>query len=69
MNCPTVTPAYGRDYKNKKAAIDDWEIGKDFHLASIAHGDGYTSVRDGWTEVKIRYNKLRNAVIWKKKGE
>jgi hypothetical protein len=26
----TLTPAYGRDYKSKKAVVQDWEDGKDF---------------------------------------
>lgn len=26
----TLTPAYGRDYKNKKEALADFEAGKDF---------------------------------------
>jgi hypothetical protein len=28
----TVTPAYGRDYKSKAAALADWEADKDFIL-------------------------------------
>jgi hypothetical protein len=26
----SLTPAYGRDYKNQKAALADWYAGKDF---------------------------------------
>jgi hypothetical protein len=26
-----VTPAYGRDYKNKSLALADWFAGKDSH--------------------------------------
>jgi len=31
----TLTPAYGRDYKSKKAVLADWEAGKDFIIADI----------------------------------
>ena len=26
----TLVPAYGRDYKTKKAVLQDWHAGKDF---------------------------------------
>lgn len=32
MNTITVTPAYGRDYRSKAAALEDWETDKDFIL-------------------------------------
>ena len=32
----TVTPAYGRDYTSKKAALEDWNAGKDFLVANYA---------------------------------
>ena len=32
---PTLTPAYGRDYKSGKAAIQDYKDGKDFILNDI----------------------------------
>ena len=34
--------AYGRVYKTKKAAITDWEAGKDFKI----QGGPYCSIRD-----------------------
>lgn len=62
----TLVPAYGRDYKSKKAALKDWEEGKDFRIQCIAHRhDGsYTSVRDQAAleaegcKLSIRYNGL-----------
>ena len=35
MSTLTVIPAYGRDYKSKKAVIDDWEANKDFKINDI----------------------------------
>ncbi len=61
MSLPTVTPAYGRDYKSLKAAQQDWDNGKDFNLASPSHGSGYTSCRDWPNGAMVRYSKLTKA--------
>ncbi len=37
-----IVPAYGRNYKTKHEAIDDWKNGKDF---KIINGP-YMSIRD-----------------------
>ena len=67
----TVVPAYGRDYKNKAAAIADWEAGKDFYIQAY-NLSGYCSNRDveafkkeGITGINIRYKKLQNIAIIK----
>ena len=59
-----ITPAYGRDYKNKQAAKDDFLRGKDFVLASFLPNQlslqgTYCSSRDfaPGIKVNIRYNK------------
>lgn len=58
----TVTGAYGRDYKNSKDALADWEAGKDFQIASVGRWMGsYISNRDGM-EVSIRYDRNRKIV-------
>lgn len=31
----TLVPAYGRDYKSKKALMDDWNAGKDFMICDM----------------------------------
>ncbi len=58
----TLTPAYGRDYKFKAAAVKDWADGKDFIINDItSQWDGRpTSIRD-WPEdvVYLRYCQLR----------
>lgn len=54
----TLTPAYGRDYKTKKEAIEAFEQGKDFTL-----NDFYTTclvskaelVKQGFKSVQLRY--------------
>lgn len=57
----TVTPAYGRDYKNQRAALDDWYGGKDFILQPQGC---YCSIRDFPNEsVTIRYSKMTKVVI------
>jgi len=60
----TLTPAYGRDYKSKAAALRDFEGGKDFMFQP--HGK-YCSIRDfpKGTEVKIRYGKVRKCLVTK----
>lgn len=53
-----VTPAYGRDYKNKADAEKDFRDGKDFVLMSYSRS-GYVSKDDfvKGTKVNIRYAK------------
>ena len=33
----TLTPAYGRDYKSKKAVLEDWNANKDFIINHFGH--------------------------------
>ena len=58
----TLTPAYGRDYKNAKDAKTDWKAGKDFIIANIMHPyDGKPmSIRDAQPgeSFMLRYNRL-----------
>lgn len=63
----TLTPAYGRDYKSKKAVQADWDANKDFVIADIFHpGSGMYVNRQNLQEdprftektVLIRYNRL-----------
>lgn len=54
----TLTPAYGRDYKSKKALLEDFNNGKDFYLHHPM-GGGYCSIRDfsKGASVTFRYSK------------
>jgi hypothetical protein len=59
-NTVTLIPAYGRDYKSKKAVLADWKAGKDFIIHSYGHRyDGkYINKQDadlGGETVSIRY--------------
>ena len=66
----TVTPAYGRDYKNQRDTLADWHAGKDFVIASVGPDMGrYINNADaagsGCPPVMIRYNALRSIVAVK----
>ena len=67
----TLTPAYGRDYMNKAAALEDFNGDKDFILNDLGHpGDGrYVNkpqlLEDGEAEVKIRFGSLRQVFVVK----
>lgn len=59
----TVTPAYGRDYTSAKAALADWEAGKDFVVEGL-HSGTYVSKSDltNGETVRIRYNRKTRVV-------
>jgi hypothetical protein len=60
----TLTPAYGRDYKSKKAVLRDWNDGKDFTVSDMfSPYDGKPTNKQDMeqsteTEVLIRYKNL-----------
>lgn len=63
----TVIPAYGRDYKSKAAALEDWNQNRDFILATIAHpaSGRYINKQDADQDgdsIMIRYASLRRIV-------
>ena len=65
----TLTPAYGRDYKSKKAAVADFNDGKDFTVRDItSRWDGKPANKSdlqaaGVRRVQIRYNKRRSVCV------
>lgn len=63
----TLTPAYGRDYKSKKEALEAFYQGKDFILNDFSSPyDGKPcSIRDfnKGAQVLLRYGNLRKTVI------
>ena len=67
----TLIPAYGRDYKSKKALLEDWHAGLDFTIADISCPDDgrYANRPDllqaGYDEVNIRYKQLANVAVIK----
>ncbi len=69
MKYLTLTPAYGRDYKNKKDILADWNAGKDFVVADIGSG-GYINKEDAEKDstirsVNIRYKNLTQVCVIK----
>ena len=68
---PTLTPAYGRDYPSKAAAVADFTEGKDFVLndASSPHDGRYINVQGaraaGWATVNLRYKRLTRVAVVK----
>jgi hypothetical protein len=60
----TVVPAYGRDYKSKQAAIDAWNDGHDFLIATYGMPSRYTSKYDDWkSDIRIRYHKAQRVAL------
>jgi hypothetical protein len=55
----SAVPAYGRDYKSKKAVMEDWNSGKDFLIQDMRHG-GYVNKDDKPEDVTlhIRYDRM-----------
>ena len=62
----TVSGAYGRDYKSKKAMLEDWNAGKDFRMRPSGQ---YCSTRDfpTGTVIRMRYKQDREVFIHKQK--
>ena len=64
-----IKPAYGRDYKSKKALLDDWQQGRDFIIANVDRDVGrYINIHDAKRSapmtINARYNKLRNVCVF-----
>jgi hypothetical protein len=66
-NYSELTPAYGRDYKNKAEVVAAFEGGKDFIFAATGQ---YTSIKDvaPGTTVLLRYKQKRSVTPYKKKA-
>ena len=68
----TLTPAYGRDYKNKKSVLADWNEGKDFIVNDISSPWNGKPVNKSdllpGKSVQLRYNQLRSVVVVNMKG-
>lgn len=64
----TLTPAYGRDYKDAASVREDWEANKDFVIADISHpyNGKYANKSDltgSVKQVRIRYNRLEDFTV------
>jgi len=58
MDWITVTPAYGRDYRNKAAALADWDADKDFRETASSKYINKSQAEAMGLKVIIRYGKL-----------
>ena len=65
----TVSPAYGRDYKSKKAVLVDWNDDKDFTIQDM-YKSGMVNKqqvielkKDGYTHIHIRYKQLTQVMV------
>ena len=60
----TLIPAYGRDYRSKKACLADFHSGKDFLAVGIG-GSGYVNSKDlpSGEEVRIRYQRQTQVLL------
>lgn len=72
MQTVSATPAYGRDYKSKKAVLDDWKAGKDFEFFSVLGIAGKGSIHEtdflkekGIEAIQFRYKKQTETFIHK----
>jgi hypothetical protein len=65
----TITPAYGRDYRSKKAAQADLDAGRDFILCDLTSPwDGRPINRpqlaeQGARQVNVRFGKGRKVAV------
>jgi len=53
----TLTPAYGRDYKSKRAVIADLNIGNMFVWQRMLD-EGYVNISDLEGTFKVRWNRI-----------
>lgn len=67
----TVSGAYGRDYRSAKAALADWNAGKDFQMRDVFSGGSYVNKADVLNDsrvsfVSIRFNNDRGVTVWRR---
>lgn len=64
----TLTPAYGRDYKSKKALLADFNAGKDFIINDIFHpydGKPANKADLAGETLQFRYGNMRKTFVHK----
>ena len=64
-----LTPAYGRDYKNKKDVLSDWDAGKDFMLNTLQLSPRVIPINKPQvpigSTVQFRYARLQKVTVIK----
>lgn len=68
MKSVTLTPAYGRDYKSRKALLIDWNADKDFVTNDYKLPSRYINKADALTlditHIQFRYNGLKSTFVY-----
>lgn len=65
----TLSPAYGRDYKSKKAIVADLQADRDFIIENFGHPYSGKPINrsqlleSGEREVKVRYAQKRKLAV------
>jgi hypothetical protein len=62
----TLMPAYGRDYKSKKAVLEAFNANKDFIFVRWNQRDVYVNKKDlsPGTQIKFRYNNCWKMFVY-----
>ena len=69
MKTLSLTPALGRDYKNKKTLLADWKSDKDFVAHFFTGNTGYANrsaimkYSPDITHVELRYDQQRKVAV------
>lgn len=63
-----LTPAYGRDYKSKKALEADFNADMDFYTPSGSSTNKSDLLTSGHTQIQVRYKNLRSTAVIKIAG-
>lgn len=63
-----MSPAYGRDYKNKNEVLEAVKANKDFVITDMGPNDGQVANRESFSDevpvcLKIRYKKLTQIIV------
>ncbi len=65
----TVVPAYGRDYRSKKAALTDWNAYRDFRCEPQGRYITKAEADASGLVIELRYNRLMQVVTIRPTGE
>jgi hypothetical protein len=67
----SLSPAYGRDYKSRKALLEDFYAGKDFINSTIGTSGRYVSKSElpAGSRVQFRYKRMTQTFIHEVNGD
>lgn len=60
-----LTPAYGRDYKSKKALEEDFNNNEDFQTPEYTYVNKEDLMQMGIKSIQVRYGNLRKTTVIK----